>query len=212
MIPTIDRTSIRRIATRAVLSLGVLAFLGAGHMNAQSTDNPLLKRWVGLHRGRPLYLDFYGDSMLVVDDARVVDYYTTRDSIVAYGDTTFSATYWFALGRLLLRSPEGSIVTMTAQSALARPITGRWIGSPTSQSDRVVELFMQRDGTARWRWIPGGSWTEGEWDRFSRNVTFTWLPDSATWQGQYEPEGNGMLFDRAAPGWGLLILRRFFRR
>lgn len=200
------------VRAKVVCALGILMLLGSHQTAAQdqSTESPLLKRWVGTHRGRPLFLEFYGDSMLVVNDARVLDYYTTRDSIVAYGDTSFTVNYWFALGRLLLRTGEGATITMSSQSALARPITGRWVGTPSGRDERV-ELQMTRDGTARWRWASGGPWNQGEWDRFSRNLTFTWLPDSATWNGQYEPQGNAILFERAAPGWGFLILRRYFR-
>jgi hypothetical protein len=194
-----------------ILVVAALIMLG-DHSLAAQADDPLLRRWVGTHRGRPLHLEFYGDSMLVVNDARVVDYYTSRDSLVAYGDTAFAVNYWFALGRLLLRTEEGSVVTMSEQNALARPITGRWIGSPSGRSDREVQVNMSRDGTARWRWVPGGGWTEGEWDRVSRNLTFTWMPDSTTWTGQYEPVGNAILFEQTFPGWGFLILRRLFRR
>ncbi len=213
MTSRIPKVTSKLAWTRFVFALGLIVMLGSqsGVAQTEQSDNPLLKRWVGTHRGRPLFLEFYGDSMLVLDDGYVLDYYTTRDSIVAYGDTSFTVNYWFALGRLLLRTMDGNVITMSGQSALARPITGQWVGTPSGR-DREVELQMLRDGTARWRYVPGGGWVQGEWDRFSRNLTFTWLPDSTKWQGQYEPEGNALLFENSAPGWGLLILRRFFRR
>lgn len=178
---------------------------------AGQTDQRLLHRWVGTHAGRSLHLDFYGDTMLVVNDQYAVNYRATRDSIVARGDTTFAATYWFALDRLLLRTAEDAVVTMSEQSPLARPLHGRWRGSPGGWTDREVELVMHRGGSARWRTVPSGGWVQGEWDRLTRIITFTWLPDSTAWSGQYDPVGNALLFEDAPPGDGTLVLRRVFR-
>lgn len=171
----------------------------------------LLHRWVGTHSGSSLHLDFYGDTMVVVNDRYAVNYQATRDSLLVSGDTTFAVSYWFALDRLLLRTAEDEVVTMSEQSPLARPIHGRWRGSPARWTDREIELVLNRGGSARWRSVPGGAWTQGEWDRLTRVITFTWLPDSTAWSGQYDPTGNALLFEDAPPGEGILVLRRVFR-
>lgn len=171
----------------------------------------LHRRWVGTHTGGSLHLDFYGDSLLVVNDQYALNYRATRDSIVATGDTTLAVSYWFALDRLLLRTTGDEVITMSEQSALARPLQGRWRGSPTAWADREVDLVMSRGGGARWRAVPGGGWTQGEWDRATRVITFTWLPDSTQWIGQYDPVGNAILFEDAPPENGILVLRRVFR-
>lgn len=177
---------------------------------ATQTDPRLLRRWVGLHQGRPIHLDFYGDTMLVVNDERALEYRATRDSLIAYGDTSFALTYWFALDRMLLQTEAGEVITMAPQDELARPIEGRWTGTP-SGTDRPIELRMTRGGTARWRPVSDGPWTNGEWDRMMRIITFTWLPDSVVWTGRYDPGGNALLFSDIPPDGGALILRRFYR-
>ncbi|MFQ5704910.1 MAG: hypothetical protein ACE5HT_12920 [Gemmatimonadales bacterium] len=190
-----------------------LLFLGlfASYGHAQERDS-LLTRWVGTHLGRPLHLEFYSDTMLVVNDAQVLNFVATDDSIAATGDTSFAVSYRFAFHRLLLTTEEGKIITMTAQLPLARPLWGRWLGAPVRNSDRNVELFMAQNGSARWRWFPGGTWVEGEWDRYTRIITFMWLPDSIKWTARYDPGGNSLLFDETDEDKGTLILRRVFRR
>ncbi len=163
--------------TRTFL-FAVLFLAVARPMANDQADQRILRRWVGTHEGGSLHLDFYGDTMLVVNDRYAVNYRATRDSIVASGDTSFAASYWFALDRLLLRTAGDAVVTMAEQSPLARPLHGRWRGSPSRWTDREVEVVMNRGGSARWRAVPGGGWTQGEWDRLTRIITFTWLPPS----------------------------------
>ena len=184
-----------------------------------SWKDSLQTRWVGTHLGRPLHIDFYADTMVVVNDRLVSDYYATPDSIVVFGDTTFSAHYRFALDRMILRTDSGNVITMSAQGPLARPLGGNWFGTPARLRDSLIELQMNASGAAYWRTLPRGGWTEGEWDRFSREITFTWLPDSAagrpdstSWVGIYDPERSQLLFDETLPESGVTILRRFFRR
>lgn len=179
----------------------------------------LQTRWVGTHLGRPLHIDFYGDTMVVVKDQFVADYYATRDSIVVLGDTSFSVHYRFALDRMILRTDSGNVITMSAQGTLARPLRGNWFGTPGRLRDSLIELQMNASGAAYWRTLPQGGWIEGEWDRFSREITFTWLPDSAAgrpdstlWVGMYNPVRSQLLFDETLPESGVTILRRFFRR
>jgi hypothetical protein len=200
---------------RTVVLLAVavgLALPTAGFAQNQQEENPLLQRWVGTHKNRPLFLDFYSDTMLVVNDVRVTSFYTTRDSIVVVGDTSFAVHYRFALDRLLLRTEEGNVITMSHQGPLARPLWGRWLGEPSRMSGQRIELRLFGTGTAWWRQIPGGEVTEGEWDRFSRIITFTWLPDSTVWTGLYDPMANQLVFEETIPEGGVTVLHRFYRR
>ena len=194
-----------------------LALPAAGFAQNQQEENPLLQRWVGTHKNRPLFLDFYSDTMLVVNDVRVTSFYTTRDSVVVLGDTSFAVHYRFALDRLLLRTEEGNVITMSRQGPLARPLWGRWLGEPSRMSGQQIELRLFGNGTAWWRRIPGGEVIEGEWDRFSRIITFTWLPDSAVsdstvWTGLYDPMANQLVFEETIPEGGVTVLHRFYRR
>ncbi len=195
----------------AATSLAIGLALGSTASTYPQADDFLLRRWVGTHQGRPFHLEFYGDTMLIVNDSHVLDYVATHDSVMAFGDTSFAVHYRFALDRLLLRTVEGNVITMSPQPALARPLWGRWLGAPSRTRDRHIDLWMYRNGTAQWRWVPGGTWTKGEWDRFTRIITFTWLPDSTLWTGLYDPDGNSLLFDEAVPESGAVILRRVFR-
>lgn len=179
----------------------------------------LQTRWVGTHLGRPLHIDFYGDTMVVVNDRFAADYQATRDSIVVFGDTSFSVHYRFALDRMILRTDSGNVITMSAQGPLARPLRGNWFGTPGRLRDSLIELQMDARGAAYWRTLPRGEWIEGEWDRFSREITFTWLPDSTAgrpdstqWVGMYNPVRSQLLFNETLPESGVTILRRFFRR
>lgn len=195
---------------RTLTLVCLLAAVAAGLLSAQ-TDERLRKRWVGTLNGRTLHLEFYGDSMLVVNDEHALDYRTTEDSIVALGDTSLAVGYRFAVGRLLLFTEPGEVVTMSEQDALARPLEGRWLGAPSRWTDQQVELIMNRGGTARWRRAPGGAWVQGEWDRVTRLLRFTWLPDSTVWSGQYDPAGNAVLFEEGPADGGTVVLRRVFR-
>jgi hypothetical protein len=172
-------------------------------------DSVLAHRWVGVHRGRPLQFEFYGDTMLVVDDEHVLDFRLSQDSLVAFGDTTIAGAYRLVLDRLLLQTPDG-VVTMATQSALARPLTGRWRGSLGTDDGVEAELVISAGGTARWRRMPGGRWMNGEWDREMRAITFTWS-DESEWRGQYDPTGNAMLLETTVPEAQPTILRRVFR-
>lgn len=189
----------------ALLLASLLVPAGA----AAQRDSVLAHRWVGVHLGRPLQLEFYADTMLVVGDEHVLDFRLTGDSLVAFGDTTIACQYRLAMGRLLLQTPNG-MVTMAVQSALARPLTGRWRGPLGTDDGAEAELVIFADGTARWRRLPEGRWTGGEWDREMRAVTFTWA-DESEWRGQYDPIGNAMLYELTVPESQPTILRRIFR-
>jgi hypothetical protein len=203
-------------------TLAVLCTLIAVSASAPGQEESrLLRRWVGTHYNRPLYLDFYGDTMLVVNDLYAVDYYVVDDSIVAYGDTSFAVSYWFARDRLLLQTEEGRIITLSEQLKLARPLHGgRWRGGEIGTDDDM-ELVLRRGGIARWRTYPGGKWSNGEWDRSTRIITFTWfpntagvdeeVPDSVQWVAQYDPAGSALLFPETIPDKGTVVLRRILR-
>lgn len=173
----------RRIPSLVLLS-GLVAFTLASQAGVQSYDR-LLNRWVGTNQGRPWWLDFYGDTMLVVDDTLLLDYRATADSLIAYGDTTLSVAYWFVRDRLMVQTAQGDIITMAPQDPLARPIHGDWRGED-------IRLRIRRGGVAAWR-DAGGTWHYGEWQRRSRSLTFTWLPDSVVWTAQYDPLGPALL-------------------
>lgn len=189
----------------ACLTVGLIA---PAPMLAQR-DSALAHRWVGVHRGRGLQLEFYADSMLVVNDVHVLDFRLTNDSLVAFGDTSVLGRYRIVLQRLLLDTPDG-MVTMAIQDVLARPLTGRWRGSLGTPDGEETELVISPDGTARWRRLPAGAWAYGEWDREMRVITFTWS-DESEWRGQYDPVGNAMLFEVTVPDAEPTILRRVFR-
>lgn len=175
---------------------------------AAQRDSVLAKRWVGIHQGRPLQFEFYGDTMLVVNDRWTLSYHLTDDSLAAFGDTTVVGTYRLVLDRMLFRTPEG-IVTMAPQSFLARPLDGRWVGPLGTADGATMELIISPGGKARWRSSDVG-WTEGEWDRASRSISFVW-PDETEWRGQYDPIGNALLLQNTVEGASSTILRRAFR-
>lgn len=206
-------------------TLAILCMLIAvSASGATQEESRLLRRWVGTHYNRPLHLDFYGDTMLVVNDMYAVDYFVVDDSIVAYGDTSFAVSYWFARDRLLLQTEEGRIVTLSEQLELARPLHGgRWRGGEIG-ADEDMELVLIRGGIARWRTYPGGEWSNGEWDRSTRIITLTWFPDTAgvdevdeevpdsvQWVAQYDPAGSALLFPETIPDKGTVVLRRILR-
>ena len=191
------------------LLIGALALPAWGGTQAQD-DHPLLRRWVGSHAGRPLVLDFYGDTMLVVNDDLVLSFERELNRVRVYGDSAFTLTYWFVRDRLLLQTEGGTVITMAPQGPLSRSLFGgRWRGSGPSQ--HLVELELLRGGVARWRSLPDGRWNGGEWDRTARNITFTWLPDSTIWTAQYDPAGAALLFSETTPGSGTVILRHAYR-
>lgn len=187
----------------------VLVLVAAGlFVGATAQEAALRKRWVGTHEGRPLTLDFFDDSMLVVNDEHVADYRVSGRRISVTGDTSFSATYWFALDRLLLETETGVVLTMAPQDLLARPMFGQWVG--VSAAGRGLELYLGRGGVARWR-AAGSGWVNGEWDRRSRTITFTWMPDSTSWTAQYDPLGAALLFEVMEPDTGIVVLRHRYR-
>jgi hypothetical protein len=197
-----------------LLQIAIVALLAASSSTLAQRQESLLQRWVGTtHEGRPLFLDFYADTMLVVNDRYIADFEMRGDTLIAVGDTSFTVHYRFApMDRLLLRTEDGHILTMSRQGPLARPLWGNWLGRPIRSPDRILELRMTPSGVAYWRWLAQGTWTEGEWDRFHRRISFTWLPDSTVWEGLYDPAAGQLLFDETEPESGVTILRRFFRR
>jgi hypothetical protein len=208
--PHTKRTKFASRLLLALVAAGVALTL-SGFAQLQG-DNPLLKRWVGTYKNQPLFLDFYGDTMLVINDEDVADFVATRDSIIVFGDTSFAVHYRFALGWLLIRTEDGSVITMSSQGPLARPLWGSWLGRVSRMNNRLMELRIFGNGTAWWRWSPGGERTEGEWDRFSRILTFTWLPDSVVWTGLYDPMASQLVFDETVEGSGVVVLERVFRK
>lgn len=188
----------------------VLLTLGASPTLAQQLSSRLEGRWVGTYTSQSLHLDFYGDTMLVVNDRYPLDYRVTYDSLIVWGDTAFAVRYWFSLDRLLLETANGRVLTMARQSPLARPIEGLWRGSPIGQSRRTVTLRMWRGGTAQRRVSSGGGWVEGEWSRRSRTIEFTWMPDSTVWTASYDPLGEALLFEQTE-NLGTLVLRKVWR-
>ena len=187
----------------------VFVLVAAGLLvGATAQEGALLKRWVGTHEGRPLTLDFYGDSMVVVNDEQVADFQVSGRRLTVRGDTSFTATYWFAMDRLLLETETGVVLTLAPQDLLARPMFGQWVG--TSISGRGLELYLGRGGVARWR-AAGSGWVNGEWDRRSRTIAFTWMPDSTSWAAQYDPLGAALLFEVMEPDTGIVVLRHRYR-
>jgi hypothetical protein len=197
--------------TAGGLTLLALAALTARPQGRQQCETSLQGRWVGMHRNETLLLEFYGDTMLVVSDQHPLSYRATSDSLFAFGDTTLTARYWFSYCHLLLEAPDGSVVTMTSQPMLARPLTGRWVGDLGTADGAQAEIRLSAGGPARWRLLPDGPWKDGEWERETRIITFTWAADSIPWVGHYDPEGNAILFDHTVPGSRTVILRRIFR-
>lgn len=193
---------------RPLVLVAILLAAGASRTAAQR-DSVLAHRWVGIHLARPLQFEFYGDTMLVVNDEHVLDFRLTDDSLAAFGDTALAGRFRLVLGRLVFETPDG-VVTMATQSPLARPLTGRWRGPLGTADGATVDLLIYASGTARWRRVPDGRWMEGEWDRATRILTFTWT-DESEWQGQYDPIGNAILFETTVPGAEITILRRVFR-
>lgn len=171
----------------------------------------LTGRWVGLHKGQTLHLEFYGDTMLVVNDQYPLSFRATSDSLVATGDTAVVGRYRFSFCRLLLETPD-ELITLSPQGVLARPLTGRWVGALGTPDGAEAELRLAPNGTARWHRLPNGSWTNGEWERETRIITLTWAgPDTIPWVGHYDVEGNAILFERTVPGSSTTIFHRAFR-
>ena len=152
---------------------------------------------MGTHQGRPLYFDFYGDSLLVVDDFRITNFDYDWNSLRVFGDTTFQVRYEFVLDRLIITTESGVVVTMAPQSIQARPLRPRLAQGPVvwtaETSNGQLQIRLSRGGAAAWRQLPGGRWITGRWNRSSNNVVFRWPnpnatepADSLSWFGQYD--------------------------
>ncbi len=169
-----------------------------------SVQTRILGRWVGaMVNGLPLWLDFFGDTMLVVSNNSrnyAVDYFLTPRILTIYGDTAlshilhhsfhrfhdsteafvpefqFELRYRFSLEKLLIEDQDNVTITMTAQSPLARPIEASWIADLPDSTQ--MELLLLRSGDASHRIRPGGSRVFGKWERRSREIEFDWTPDS----------------------------------
>lgn len=208
---------IKRLALLTVAAL--IAAAGSGWAQEPTRgEDPLLRRWVGHHKNRPIWFDFYGDSMLVVNDEHALDFWFTWDSLVAWGDTSFAVRYRFSYDRLLITTESGTLFTMAPQTILARPLDaptragqpGLWVAG-TAQGN--IELQLWRGGTARWRQVGGGSWQSGEWSRDAREIELIWAPetpDSSVWRGQYDAP-RAIIFEETYPGSGITIFRRQVR-
>ncbi len=195
-------------AALATMLLSATPFASAAQrrffdQRADSVQNRILKRWVGAKvNGLPLWLDFFGDTMLVVSDNVLqypVDYALTPRNLTVYGDTglshmlyhafhrrhteteaffpesQFVLRYRFSLDKLLVEADKITI-TMTEQNPLARPIEASWIADLPDGTQ--MELFLSRSGTASHRIRPGGSRVFGLWERAARNIEFDWTPAS----------------------------------
>jgi hypothetical protein len=204
----------------AALGLGLLASDAAGQKN-----DPLEKRWVGTLNRQALFLDFFGDSMLVVNDRIIMDYWAGPDSIIAYNaDTSFALQYRAVYDKLLIETADGITVTMSPQPIQARPVFsgfgwdwGRWIARSRGE---VIQLYIKRIGNGA-RFTTNSSARKGlsgRWRRAGRTFTFTWEtpteenPDSTQiWMGHFDAEGHQFLFDDTGPETDMAIFRRRHR-
>jgi hypothetical protein len=203
-------TNVEYLIMRVILLLTTLTFSVAAW---QSQDrHPILRRWVGTLNSQPLHFDFFGDTMLLLNDTKPLSFRLQGDSLTAWGsDTTFTVRYWFSRDRLLVLTAESTLVTMAEQSRAARPLWGLWRGSPIGKSDEVIELVMRRGGTALYRVAPSREWLTGEWNRATRMISFTWEADSTEWVGQFDPGGAALLFDSTYAESGTVVLRKVYR-
>ncbi len=208
------RTATGRNHVYRFVMLALLLAPASAHAQADTT---ILKRWVGTYaEGKPLTIEFYGDTMLVVGDRYALSYRMTYDSLIATGDTSVVARYRLAMGRLLLETPDGNVVTMATQRTLGRPLWGRWVGDlDFSGTMQPVEINLNGDRTACWHpTVEDAKWASGEWERETRRVTLTWEVEE--WTGIYDPQGNSLLLqplqDSLHTGTGPSgVLRRSFR-
>ncbi len=194
---------------RTVILLTALT-LSVASWSAQEPD-PLLKRWVGTLNLQPLHFDFFGDTMLLLNDRSALSFSVEGDSLIAWGpDTTFTVRFWFSMDRLLVLTAESTLVTMSEQDRMARPIFGLWRGNPIGRSDEQIELRLRRGGVAAYRSRPKWQWITGEWNRSTRMITLSWDTDSTQWGGRYDPEGV-LLFDSTYAESGTVVLRKVYR-
>ncbi len=194
---------------RTVILLTALT-LSVASWSAQE-PHPLLRRWVGTLNLQPLHFDFFGDTMLLLNDSRALSFFIEGDSLIAWGpDTTFTVRFWFSMDRLLVLTAESALVTMSEQDRMARPIFGLWRGNPIGRSDEQIELSLVRGGVAAYRSQPEWKWITGEWNRSTRMITLSWDADSTQWEGRYDPEGV-LLFDSTYAESGTVVLRKVYR-
>ncbi|MFQ5550700.1 MAG: hypothetical protein ACE5FJ_05635 [Gemmatimonadales bacterium] len=201
---------------RPIIVLAVLASTSSA-TSAQDGGRraPLSGRWVGVKSNVPtrgFWIEFFNDSLLVVDDRYPLRYVLTPDSLIAVGDTTVIAAYERVADRLLLYTPEGLVITMSPQSDLARPLAGLWIGELGLEQNDRAELVLFKNGAAQWRRVPGGEWQVGEWDRTVRTITLSWEADSTQWVGFHDPPGNALQFVNTLEGGGSVVFRKTFRQ
>lgn len=211
-----------------MLVVVAMASLAGSAGSAQQRRDPLLRRWVGTHMGRPLFLDFHGDTMLVVNDIQIMDFWYGPDSVIAYNaDTSFAIRYRFSYDKMLIETSEGRTVTMSPQPIQARPVFGGrgwdWGSWVARTGDDVIRLELTRIG-ARARYQKNrGPWKAGTWRRAGRTFEFDWegvgeteggaeTDSSLIWIAQFDAEGHQFIFDETEPGSGLAIFRRVFRR
>jgi hypothetical protein len=174
-------------------------------------QHPLLRRWVGTLNLQPLHFDFFGDTMLLLNDEKPLSFSVEGDSLIVWGpDTTFTVRFWFSRDRLLVLTAESTLVTMSEQDRMARPIFGLWRGNPIGRSDEQIELRLRRGGVASYRSKPAWQWITGEWNRSTRMITLSWDADSTQWEGRYDPEGV-LLFDSTYAESGTVVLRKVYR-
>ena len=207
--PVFDATGVDKVYICGMRCLLPLVLLASASPVVAQRDSVMASRWVGMHLGRPLTFEFYSDTMLVVNDRLGLAFQLTDDSLVASGDTLVTARWRHVLGHLLLDTPDGPL-TMSPQNVLARPLTGRWVGPLGDEEETLIEMRLALGGAVWWRPLGGGAWTEGEWQRESRLITFTW-PDETEWRGQYDPIGNNLLLEQTVEDGHGSILRRAFR-
>ncbi len=204
----IPRDAVEYPVMRTVILLTALT-LSVASWSAQEPD-PLLRRWVGTLNLQPLHFDFFGDTMLLLNDRTPLSFSVEGDSLIAWGDTTFTVRFWFSMDRLLVLTAESTLVTMSEQDRMARPIFGLWRGNPIGRSDEQIELRLGRGGVATYRSKPKWQWITGEWNRSTRVITLSWDTDSTKWGGRYDPEGV-LLFDSTFAESGTVVLRKVYR-
>ncbi len=111
---------------------------------------------------------------------------------------------------LVLTLAAGTAAHQGAQCETS--LRGRWVGDLGTPDGVRAELRLEASGTAHWHRLPDGAWTDGEWERETRIITFTWAgADTSPWVGHYDVEGNALLFDHTIPGSHTTIFQRVFR-
>lgn len=205
-----DMETATRIVRLAMTVGAVLATMVSGaaaqdfrNLPDSTQDTRILQRWVGAKfNGLPMWLDFYGDSMLVISDRFnefPVQYVLTPRTLTVYGDSAmifllatafnpnrgdedfgfqdrYEMRYRFSLEKLILEADGNRRITMTPQPTLARPIERRWMAVLPDESQ--MELYLFTNGTVSRRTWPGGRRTVGTWERQVRDIVFDWSPDS----------------------------------